>query len=159
MKTPLIITSENLETTIKIGIEIGKLVQPGDCILLNGTLGVGKTQIVKGIGLGLNILDVVSSPTFVIIKSYEGKFKLHHVDLYRIDKTQELSQLGLYDLQLDGGIIAVEWANKAFEEFPEESLNINIKYSNQNNTRKITLSSSHQRYNKILKKLKDNFIK
>ena len=73
-------------------------------------------------------------------------------------KTEELSQLGLYDLQLDDGIIAVEWANKAFEEFPEESLNINIKYSKQNNTRKITLSSSHQRYNKILKKLEDNFI-
>ena len=158
MNKPLIITSENLETTVKIGIEIGKFVQPGDCILLNGTLGVGKTQIVKGIGLGLNILDVVSSPTFVIVKSYEGKFKLHHVDLYRIDQTQELSQLGLYDLQLDDGIIAVEWGNKALEEFPEESLNINIKYSKQNNSREITLYSSHQRYNKILKKLKDNFI-
>ena len=75
-------TTKDSNETIELGKKIGLLLNPGDVVLLTGDLSAGKTTITKGIGLSLGITRVINSPTFTIVKSYNGRCPLYHLDLY-----------------------------------------------------------------------------
>lgn len=102
------------EESIDLGIEIGKCLGPGDCILLFGDLGAGKTTLTLGLsrGLGLPETEYVRSPTFTLINQYEGRHLIYHLDLYRIESSKELDQLGLDEVFSGNGVCIVEWAEK-----------------------------------------------
>ena len=101
------------EETLEIGRKLGKKLKDGDIVALCGDLGAGKTVFVKGIAAGLEIReDEVTSPTFTLHKEYDGRLKLHHFDLYRIESEEELVNTGFYDI-LGDGICVIEWAGKA----------------------------------------------
>lgn len=95
-------------------------LQPGDVIALVGDLGSGKTTFVQGLAQALQVAEsaYVRSPTFTIINEYAGRIPLFHIDLYRLERPEELAGLGLEDYFDAGGITVVEWADKFRALFP-----------------------------------------
>ena len=110
--------SESPEKTQGIGIKLGSLARAGDVFLLVGSLGVGKTCLAQGIAWGLGIKEYASSPSFVIVKEYQGRLPLYHIDLYRLDEIDEIAELGLDEYLYGEGVCVVEWAEKGFSLLP-----------------------------------------
>ena len=79
------IYTKSANETISLGKKVGELLSPGDVVLLDGDLGAGKTTLTKGIGEALGVFRTINSPTFTIMKMYEGKYPLYHMDLYRLN--------------------------------------------------------------------------
>jgi tRNA threonylcarbamoyladenosine biosynthesis protein TsaE len=98
--------------TIKIGTYVGTHLKVGDIVLLEGSLGSGKTTFVKGIAASIGIEDEITSPTFTIISIYKGKEDLYHIDLYRIQTPGELDELGLEEYLYGKGISVIEWGER-----------------------------------------------
>jgi tRNA threonylcarbamoyladenosine biosynthesis protein TsaE len=124
----------NAETTRKLGVTLGRSLNPGSTILLEGDLGAGKTTLVKGIGEGLGITDPIVSPTFTLINEYpEGRIPLYHLDLYRLDP-QSVAELNLEAyteaIEVIPGIVAIEWAERMPYK-PYSYLSICLSYGDE----------------------------
>jgi tRNA threonylcarbamoyladenosine biosynthesis protein TsaE len=109
-------TTTSLETsspeeTEAAGEELGRRLRQGDLVLLRGGLGAGKTAFVRGVARGSGSDSPVASPTFQLVRIYPGRLQLAHVDLYRLEKGDELHDLGLDEL-LDAGAVVVEWGDR-----------------------------------------------
>ncbi len=92
-------------------------VRPRDMIVLAGEMGAGKTTFTQSFGRALGVTDLITSPTFNLLHNYgSGRMSLHHADLYRLERTGELEDLGLDELQDGGGVIAVEWGDIVGDE-------------------------------------------
>ena len=129
--------SGSSEDTFNIGREFAGQLKPGDTVALNGVLGAGKTVFVKGIAAGLNIPDMVTSPTFTIVKEYSGDVKLYHFDVYRITSEEEMEETGYYEC-LEDGICIIEWAELIENILPEKCIRIMIEHTGDS-TRRITI--------------------
>ena len=90
---------------------LGERLRPGDVVLLTGELGAGKTTFVRGVAQGTGSRAPVASPTFQLVRVYPGRVQLAHVDLYRIENTSELRELGLEELAEQGAVV-VEWGDR-----------------------------------------------
>lgn len=110
-------TVRSREEMQQLAESLGRLLQGGDVVALSGPLGAGKTTFVGGLARGVGIFPEypVTSPTFVYAHIYEGKMRLHHLDLFRIEDPSVLHELGITDLLGGEGASVVEW----FEKFPE----------------------------------------
>lgn len=108
--------SGSVEETHALGRVLGALALPGDVVLLSGPLGAGKTALTQGIGRGLGIALTVNSPTFTLLKEYEGRLPLYHFDLYRLDDPAEVYDLGFEDYFAGAGISVIEWAERGLIE-------------------------------------------
>lgn len=110
---PTTIVTESVQETEALGRRVATGLAAGTLVLLYGDLGSGKTAFVRGLAAGLGLdPDEVSSPTFTLVQTYRGARPLHHVDLYRLEPG-EVSDLGLDDLlDLEGGVMAIEWAER-----------------------------------------------
>lgn len=113
MKTVQIV-SDSVEKTFEIGKKIGAVLKGGQIVCLCGTLGSGKTTLIKGIaaGAGANKPENVNSPTFVIINEYKGKFNIFHIDAYRINTIAEFEALGFEEFIGPDSVVLIEWADK-----------------------------------------------
>jgi len=120
------IHSSSEEETIRIGERLAILLRPGSVVTLSGQLGAGKTTLVKGIAAGLGVKQMVTSPTFTIIKEYEGELPLYHMDAYRLEHSEE--DIGFSEYFSGEGISVVEWATFIEEYVPDQHLNIDIRY-------------------------------
>ena len=112
----MITVTKSPEETIELAKEIAKKITSGTMVLLEGELGAGKTQFVKGLAEGLGVDEVVTSPTFVIVNEYKGKdLTLYHIDLYRLDgfPSEDID----IDEMLEDGVVAVEWWEKERDFF------------------------------------------
>ncbi len=121
--------SKSPEETIEIGYRIGKILKPGMVVALEGKLGAGKTTLVKGIARALDINEEITSPSYIIISEYLGTYPLFHIDLYRINHSQELEDLGLEEIisSLDlNGISVIEWSERAESMMPEDRIQVAI---------------------------------
>ena len=98
---------------------------PNMVICLNGELGSGKTVFTKGIANALGITDTITSPTFSIIKEYEGELPLYHMDVYRLDGNYE--GVGIEEYFTKGGVVVIEWADTIKDILPNERLDIKFK--------------------------------
>lgn len=108
-----------------LGRQLAGLLRPGDLILLNGPLGAGKTTLTQGIGAGLGVRGLVTSPTFVISRVHPGPIPLVHVDAYRLGSALELDDLDL-DADTDMSVTIVEWGEGLAEELASDRLEISI---------------------------------
>ena len=122
--------------TEELAQELAQQLEPGDVIGLDGDLGAGKTVFVKGLARGLGIAANIKSPTFNLVRSYEGRLPLFHFDIYRIDDTAELFEIGFSEYFEKGGAVVVEWAEKAEELMPDDAFWISIR-STGDDTRRI----------------------
>ena len=98
--------------TAEFGRRLGERLSPGDAVLLTGGLGAGKSVLARGIARGLGIDRPMPSPTFALMRRYEGRVALHHFDLYRLDAAGELYAAGLDEFMPGDGIAVVEWADR-----------------------------------------------
>ena len=146
----------NLEETKQFGIVLGKLLKSGDILCLNGDLGAGKTTLTKSIGLGLDVDDYITSPTFTLINEYEGRIPLYHFDVYRLENAHELDDLGFDDYFYGYGVSIIEWAEKIENTLPKERTVINIKRGNNDKERILEIKGFGNRYNELIKELDEN---
>jgi len=120
-----VIKVNNLEETIALGNRLGLLLQPNMLLTLSGDLGAGKTTFTKGIGQGLGITKVINSPTFTILKQYQGRLNLSHFDAYRLEGQDD--DLGFEEIFDSDDVCVVEWANFIEDILPVDRLTIEIK--------------------------------
>ena len=146
--------SHSPEETREIGRIIGHNAEPGDVFLLSGVLGAGKTCITQGIAWGLGVQGYARSPTFVIATRYKGKLTLHHIDLFRIESIQEALDLGLEEYMSGEDVCVVEWADRASEIFPTQSLWIALEYGTADNDRLINIETKDSRHSGLMKALR-----
>ena len=111
----IVVSSGSPAETIALGERLGRAAAAGDLVCLWGDLGAGKTQLTKGIALGLGIGDTVNSPTFVLMSEYAGRLPLFHVDLYRLADASDALAGGLVDDRQADGITVVEWPDRMRE--------------------------------------------
>jgi tRNA threonylcarbamoyladenosine biosynthesis protein TsaE len=117
------------DETLAFGRHFAERLTVGDCVALVGGLGAGKTALTRGIAAGLGLEDtrLVSSPTYVLVQEYIGKFPIFHLDLYRmVDPQAELADLGLQEM-LEEGVTLIEWADRATTALPANRWEIAIE--------------------------------
>jgi tRNA threonylcarbamoyladenosine biosynthesis protein TsaE len=124
-----VLTASSAET-LRLGAQLGALLQPGDLLCLYGELGTGKTTFTKGIAQGIGGInsDAVTSPTFTILNIYRGTFPLYHFDLFRLSGVEELEDIGYREYFQGDGICVVEWAEKGAAFLPEERLDVTFQF-------------------------------
>lgn len=113
--------SNSEEESYQLAFRLGQKAQKGEIYCLEGDLGVGKTVFAKGFAKGLGVSENVDSPTFTIVKEYQGREKLYHFDLYRIVDPEELWEIGFQDMLSGEGIALMEWASQVREDIPPEA--------------------------------------
>lgn len=118
--------SNSREETAKIAYDFAKTLKRGDIVCLNGDLGAGKTAFVSGIAKALNYNGYTSSPTFTLINEYLADIPLYHFDVYRIDFSDEMYDIGIDDYLFGEGICLIEWSDKIKDILPKETINVNI---------------------------------
>lgn len=128
-----------------VGQRLGEAAWAGTLLLLVGELGSGKTCLVQGLAQGLGVREGVLSPSFVLLRQYRGRLPLYHIDLFRLDRVEEVAALGLEDYLSGEGVVAVEWAEKALDLFPPEHLLIQFTFLSQTR-RRLTLYPRGQKY-------------
>ena len=148
----LSLVSNSARQTQRLGRHLGSLAQGGDVFLLIGVLGAGKTCLTQGIARGLGVEDVATSPTFVVVNQYKGRLPLYHIDLYRLDRIEEVIDLGLDDYLFGKGVCVVEWADKAPGILPQEHLLVEISILTDT-SRNLRLTSIGERCTELLSQL------
>lgn len=114
--------------TERLGERLGRLLGPGDVVALWGELGVGKTQVAKGIALGLGVAAPATSPTFVVVNEYDARVPMYHVDLYRMSGTDDLRSVGWEEYLDLGGVVVIEWPDRLGEALPEERVDLFLEH-------------------------------
>jgi len=148
----LVIKTNKKEDTINLGRKLGSILKVGDVVTLTGDLGAGKTTLVSGIAKSLKIKDTIQSPTFNILKCYfDSAIPLYHIDAYRLEEVNK--DIGLEEYIEGNGIAVIEWPIFIKELLNIPHLEIEIKNIGSN-SRKITLKSNDQHYNKLLRSIK-----
>ncbi len=114
------------EETRKLGAALAALLVPGDVVSLTGDLGAGKTCLVQGAAGALGVEEHVTSPTFVLAREYHGSIPVHHLDVYRLDRLQEVLDLGFEDMLDPRGVIFIEWGDAVEALLPRSYLEVEI---------------------------------
>ena len=113
--------------TRAVAAALEPLLQPGDVVLLSGDLGAGKTVFTQGLAAALGVAEQVTSPTFTLAQSFEGRLRLHHLDVYRLENLGEVLDLGLPELLDDDAVVCVEWGEVVIPELPRDFLHLRIQ--------------------------------
>ncbi|MEI8172837.1 MAG: tRNA (adenosine(37)-N6)-threonylcarbamoyltransferase complex ATPase subunit type 1 TsaE [Deltaproteobacteria bacterium] len=157
-RVPLLVTliSRDSEDTFFIGRIIGESLNAGDIVALSGDLGTGKTYLTKGIARGLGVSEQyqITSPTFTLINEYPGRLTLYHFDLYRLESFLDMINLGYEEYLFGKGVSVIEWAEKASDILPDETIFISLTHLDEN-TRKMVISGSDERLLNISNALKN----
>jgi tRNA threonylcarbamoyladenosine biosynthesis protein TsaE len=120
------IETETAGRTREVGEAIASLLQPRDTVVLTGDLGAGKTTLVQGIGRGLGVEDHVASPTFTLVREYAGRLDVAHVDVYRLERVQDVVDLALDELGGPERVLLIEWGDAVSDLLPEDRLRVEL---------------------------------
>lgn len=108
-----IFSTDSAAATEALGVSMGLRVRDGVCFALVGSLGTGKSVLVRGICRGLGVEEEVLSPTFVLFEEYAGRLPVVHLDLYRLEHEREIEEIGVFDRLGDGSVVLVEWGDRS----------------------------------------------
>lgn len=114
--------------THDVAAAIEPLLSAGDVLVLSGDLGGGKTAFVQGLAAAMGVIEHVTSPTFVLAQTFEGRLRLHHLDAYRLDGPFDALDLNLPELLDDRAVIAIEWGERVLSELPADYLMISFDF-------------------------------
>ena len=174
------IISHSSAQTQRLGMRLGELLRGGELLLLEGSLGTGKTTFTQGLARGIGITEVIGSPTFTLLKEYPGQPgptvqreqaqvtqqhqqqerhragpALYHFDLYRLDDPEEILALGFEDYFFGNGVCVVEWADKAELLWPAEHLRLRMKIMSETK-RGLLFTATGLRYCELLQQFQKN---
>lgn len=121
------VVTRSEEETEEWGRRLAALLRPGDCLLLVGELGAGKTCLVRGVARGLGIDERITSPTFILLREHRGRIPLYHLDAYRLEGPEDLFMLGVEELAEGEGVLAVEWGDRVRGFFRGDFLEIEMR--------------------------------
>ena len=133
------IRTETAEDTRAVGRALAALLRPGDALALTGELGAGKTTFVQGVAAGLGFEGHVASPTFTLVREYQGRVRIHHVDVYRLERVQDVLDLGLDEATAEGGVLLVEWGDAVEGLLPVEHLVVTLTTTGPDEARAIVV--------------------
>ena len=147
-------TTNSADETLALGRLLGRCLEPGDVIALVGPLGAGKTCLVKGVVAGMGLKDTrrVVSPTYLLIKEYEARLHVYHVDAYRLNTASELLHLGFDEMCAAGGVILIEWADRIAAALPPERLDIRLALA-PGTQRRLTFQPHGEPYQRLAETL------
>ncbi|MFZ4517218.1 MAG: tRNA (adenosine(37)-N6)-threonylcarbamoyltransferase complex ATPase subunit type 1 TsaE [Microthrixaceae bacterium] len=117
------------DDTRALAAALAELARPGDLLLLSGDLGAGKTAFCQGFGRGLGVTDHITSPTFALVQSYEGRLPMHHLDVYRLEQVAEALDLGLSELLDEGAVTVIEWGDAIAPVLGHEFLEVHLVHA------------------------------
>lgn len=127
------ILSDSPDKTKQIGEELGRCLKKNDVVALFGELGSGKTCFTQGLMKGLGVKDSkVTSPSFVLINEYSGRLPVYHFDIYRLNNTREVIDLGYEEYFYGDGVTIIEWADKIEELLPKDCIRVYLKIVGEN---------------------------
>ena len=133
------LTSDSAEATRALGQRLGEAAIAGDVIALIGDLGSGKTVLTKGLAAGVGCdPNHVLSPTFVLMRQYEGRLPLYHFDAYRLAGPDDMLEIGAEEIFFGSGLSVVEWADRVMETLPADRLEIHMSVAGEE-SRKVHL--------------------
>ncbi len=145
--------SNSPEDTVSIGCKLGKIIEPGMVICLQGDLGAGKTHFAKGVALGVGVEDHVTSPTFTLINEYEGRLPFYHIDAYRLEDEEEAYELGIEEYLYGMGVTLIEWPERLGGLIPTERLTVIISLGENDDSRVMKLEANGQAYLRLIEEL------
>lgn len=137
--------SKSESETESIAEALAKKYGPGKTFLLAGDLGAGKTAFTRGLARGYGSDAKVSSPTFTLVHEYDGETKVYHFDLYRLNDSGELYDIGFSDYFSPGTVRVIEWPDNFYSEMPEDSVRVGIKRGDGENDRIIEVFDGEER--------------
>jgi tRNA threonylcarbamoyladenosine biosynthesis protein TsaE len=124
----VVANTASVDATRDLAAAVSSLARPGDVIVLAGDLGAGKTAFVQGFGRGLGVAERITSPTFTLVHVYEGRFPVHHLDVYRLEQLSEALDLGLPEMLDEGGVVLVEWGDAILPVLPHDFLEVRLTF-------------------------------
>jgi tRNA threonylcarbamoyladenosine biosynthesis protein TsaE len=129
------------EETRAVGEAIAPALRPGDVVSLTGDLGAGKTTFIQGVAGALGVSDRVVSPTFTLVRQYEGTLPVYHFDVYRLDHLQDVLDLGFEEILDLGGIVFIEWGDAIEALLPEAYLQIELTIPGEESRRRLEIGT------------------
>lgn len=141
MAPAFLLLAASPEDTRAIGRAVAGVLRPGDVVSLTGDLGAGKTTLVQGAAEGLGVTQPVLSPTFTLIREYEGRLPIHHMDVYRLDSLQDVVDLGFDELVDGPGVVFVEWGDAIESLLPPDHLQVELDLTEDGEARRVTVSA------------------
>jgi tRNA threonylcarbamoyladenosine biosynthesis protein TsaE len=126
------ILSESHDQTFGIGRAMAGFLEPGDIVALTGGLGCGKTVFAQGVCAGLDVKEVVTSPTYTLVQEYAGRMPVHHFDFYRLESAREIDDLDLPGYFQAGGVCLIEWAERGLAFYPDGHITVELARTFEN---------------------------
>jgi tRNA threonylcarbamoyladenosine biosynthesis protein TsaE len=159
----IILRTSEATATKAVAAALAKAAKSGDLIVLAGEMGVGKTAFAQGFAVGLDISETVTSPTFTLVRSYPiapqpGRPRvLHHLDVYRLDRMNEVADLAIGELIDDRSVTLIEWGDAVADVLPKDRLQIRISYGEQTDDRVIEIDAAGSSWGPRLARLSDTW--
>ena len=139
-------TSSSPEATREFACKLASFLIAGDVVLLQGDLGAGKTEFVKGLADGLKVTERVTSPTFTLMNLYQGTMPVYHFDLYRLADSEDLANIGFDEFIGGDGVAVIEWPNLFPTEMPDEYVKVELLPGENPKERSLRIEIKGARY-------------
>jgi len=140
----------NVAATRSLAGAIASVARVGDLVVLAGEMGAGKTAFVQGFAAALEVTEPVTSPTFTLVHTYDGRLRVHHLDVYRLERLSELAELAVDEL-LDDGVVLVEWGDAVADALPAAFLQVDLAFGDEPDQRVAVLSERGARWSSRLR--------
>jgi len=151
----ILVTTSSVDGTRAVARVVADHACAGDLFVLAGDLGAGKTAFTQGLGAGLGVRDPITSPTFTLANRYEGRLRLHHLDVYRLERLDEVADLDIAGLLDDDAVTVVEWGDTIRPALPPDYLQVRFTFGDADDDREVLIDAVGPTWNGRLATLAD----